>query len=230
MAKAKSLIRKYKTAWLLTVCCILLFIIPHKAQAALTKTTSFDTIDAWQALAAGTLADGNAEDISASYATLVYIEVALTDTDAQAGVDVSVEISYADDDWMTFWGPVGGTAETPVTTDVNDASSAAGDAYMILVDSATGDFDVPGRKWFVVDGTVANSESFKTKSNANPDTVTLCQDTMRDHANSLACWDRVDEWVVAIPFGAAYVRVIINNTDADADIHWRSYCSKVSAL
>lgn len=224
-------IRKHWRAWLLTAICLFLVVIPQNPLlAALTKTTSFDTIDAWQALAAGTLAVGNAEDISASYQTLVYIEIALTDTDAQAGCSVSIEISYADDDWMEFWGPVNGTAETPATTDVNDASSVAGDAYVILVDSATGDFDVPGRKWFVVDGTVANSESFRTQSNANPDTVTLCQDTMRNHANSLACWDRVDEWVVHIPGPAAYVRVLVNNTDADAGIHWRAYCSKTSGL
>lgn len=199
-----------------------------QAWAALTKTTSFDTIDAWQALAAATLAVGNAEDISGSYSTIVYIEVALTDTDAQAGCDGIVEISYADDDWIeltTFQG----TAETPATTTINDGTAAAGDPDITLTDATTGDFDVPGRKWFIVDGTVGNSESVKTQVNATH-TVTLCQDLLRAHADSLNVWDRVDDWPINIPLGAAYVRVIINNTDADAAVHWRSYCSKVTGL
>lgn len=200
----------------------------QESQAALTKTTSFDTIDAWQALAAATLAVGNAEDISGSYNTIIYIEVALTDTDAQAGCDVIVEISYADDDWMELT-TFRGTAETPATTTLNDAAANAGDTSITLTDATTGDFDVPGRKWFIVDGTVGNSESVKTQVNSTH-TVTLCQDLLRSHANSLNVWDRVDEWSIHIPFGAAFVRVLPNNTDADAGVHWRSFVSKVSAL
>ena len=205
------------------------FLLCTSTQAALTMTTAIDQIDAWQAVAAATLGEGAAKSISDSYATILYIEVALTDTDAQAGCDVIVEVSYGDDNWMqltTFTG----TAETPATSDVNDATSTAGDAYLILTDSATGDFDVPGRKWFVLDGTVGNSESVRTKSNANPDTVTLCQDTLRNHADEVVVWDRVDEWVVEVPMGASYVRVLINNTDADAGVHFTSRCSKVTAL
>lgn len=229
MKRVKSVMRKYWTAWLLTVCCILLVLTPHAVQAALTKTTSFDTIDAWQSLAVATLVPGNAEDISGSYATIVYIEVALTHANAQAGVDVEIEIAYADDDWMPFWGPVKGTAETPATTTLNDAAANAGDTSITLTDATTGDFDVPGRRWFIVDGTVGNSESVRTTVNSTH-TVTLCQDLLRSHANSLNVWDRVDAWSVAIPLAASYVRVIINNTDADATVHWRSYCSKVTAL
>lgn len=229
MKKYAGKIMRWMLLSLAYVVLAIICIMPaHKTMAAVTVTTSFDTIDAWQALAAGTLAVGNAEDVT-DYAKNICIEVALTDTDAQSGCDVIVEGSYAADDWMTIV-EFQGTAETPATTDVNDASSTAGDAYMILVDSATGDFDVPGRKWFVVDGTVANSESFRTKSNANPDTVTLCQDTMRNHANSLACWDRVDDWIVHIPTSFAFVRVLVNNTDANADVHWRSFVVKTSAL
>jgi hypothetical protein len=217
---------------LLSLACVVLAIVCvtpwQESQAAPTKTTSFDTIDAWQALAAATLAVGNAEDVSGSYLTIVYIEVALTDTDAQAGCDVIVEISYAADDWIelvTFRG----TAETPATTTLNDAAANAGDTSITLTDATTGDFDVPSRKWFIVDGTVANSESVKTQVNATH-TVTLCQDLLRSHANSLNVWDRVDDWPINIPNAAAFVRVIINNTDADAGVHWRSFVSKVSAL
>ena len=202
----------------------------HDAQAALTKTTTFDTIDAWQSLAVATMAVGNAEDIHLSFSTIVYIEVALTNANAQAGVDVEIEISYADDDWRNFWGPVSGTAETPGADDLDEGAGAdPGDPTITLTDATTDDFDVIGRRWFIIDGTVANSESVRTAS-ISGNVVTLTQDLMTAHADAQVVWDRVDEWSVAIPLAASYVRVIINNTDADATIHWRSYCSKVTAL
>ena len=219
---------------LLSLACVILAIIcimpAHKTMAALTKTTAFDTIDAWQSLAVATMAVGNAEDISGSYATIVYIEVALTNTNAQSGVDVEIEISYADDDWRNFWGPVKGTAETPGADDLDEGGGASpGDATITLTDATTDDFDIIGRRWFIIHGTVANSESVRTASIAG-NVVTLTQDLMRAHVDAQVVWDRVDEWSVAIPLAASYVRVIINNTDADATIHWRSYCSKVTSL
>ena len=217
----------FKTSFLLFVVIIILW-TAASIYAALTKTTTFDTIDEWQSLAAATLGEGNAENISLSYSTLLYIEVALTTAAAQDGVEVIVEISYGDDDWMKLTS-FKGTAETPATTTLNDAAATAGDSTITLTDATTGDFDVPGRKWFIVDGTVANSESVKTKSNA-VHTVTLCQDLMRSHADELNVWDRVDEWVVKIPFGASYVRTLVNNTDGDSTVHWRTYCSKVSSI
>jgi len=217
------------TKWrVLAVLGIVVTIVSVAVYAALTKTTAFDTIDAWQAVAAGTSVAGNAEDISGSYSTLLYIEVALTDTDAQSGCTLIVEVSYGDDDWMTLTTFLG-TAETPATTTINDATADAGDESLTLTDAATGDFDVPGRKWFIVDGTVGNSESVRTNINA-VHTVTLFQDLMRNHANGLNVWDRVDDWCIRIPFGASQVRTLILNTDADAGVHFRTYCSKVTAI
>ena len=98
-----------------------------------------------------------------------------------------------------------------------------------MTDATTGDFDVPARKWFIVDGTVANSESVKTVVNVTH-TITLAQDLIRSHANSLNVWDFVVEKVVSIPMAAAYVRVLINNTDADASIHFTTRISKVTGI
>lgn len=201
---------------------------PEYSWAAPTKTTSIDIIDNWQAVAAGTLVVGNAEDISGSYETLVYLEVALTSANAQDGVTVIMEISYADDDWVVLTS-FQGTAETPATTTINDGTVTADDTTITLTDATTGDFDVPSRKWFIVDGTVANSESVKTVVNATQ-TVTLAQDLIRSHANSLNVYDRVDDWVISVPMGASFVRTLINNTDSDAPVHFTSRVSKVTAL
>lgn len=195
---------------------------------ALTKSTAIDTIDAWQSVAVATLVAGAAKSVADSYSTILYIEVALTSAAAQAGCDVIVEVSYADDDWVQLTA-FKGTAETPATTTLNDAAANAGDTSITLTDATTGDFDVPGRKWFIVDGTVANSESVRTVVNATH-TVTLCQDLIRTHANSLNVWDRVDEWVVSIPFAASQVRTIINNTDADSTVHFTTRVSKVTVM
>lgn len=207
---------------------ILSLLIYTSAQGALSKTTTIDVIDNWQLVATSTLVVGTPATLTTSYSSIMYIEVALTSANAQAGVEVIVEISYADDNWVELRS-FNGTAETPASTTLNDAAANAGDTTITLTDATTGDFDVPGRKWFILDGTVANSESVKTVSNSTH-TVTLCQDLIRSHADSLAVYDRVDEWPVLIPFPASYARVLINNTDTDATCHFTTRISKVTGL
>ena len=195
---------------------------------ALTKTTSIDTIDAWQAVTAGTLTVGNADVISDSYNSILYLEIAIIEAVAHDGAEAIIEVSYADDEWVKLT-EVKGTAETPATTTINDAAVSATDTTITLTDATTGDFDVVGRKWFIKDGTIANSESVRTKSNSTH-TVTLCQDLIRAHADGLSVYDRVDEWVIQLPFAASQVRVLVNNVDADSDIAFTTRISKVTAL
>lgn len=222
-------IKKYWRLFLLTTLCILLTIMPAApALAALTKTTTIDQIDAWQAVTGGTLVVGTADSISDSYATVLYIEVAIIEAVAQDGAVVIVEISYGNDDWVQLT-TFAGTAETPATTTLNDAAADAGDTSITLTDATTGDFDIPARKWFIKDGTIGNSESVKTVVNATH-TVTLCQDLMRNHANGLSVYDRVDEWAISIPVAASYVRVLINNTDADCDVAFTTRISKMTGI
>lgn len=210
---------------------LLLMLLIQPLPAQITKTTSIVVVDAWQLLAAdvsGALAVGNNHDISLSYQTKVYLEIAYTDTDAQAGVDVLVEISYADNNWVLLT-RFTTTGDTPATTQIADNPSTAGSTTINLDDSATGDFDVPARKWFILDGTVANSESVKTKSD-DTNEVTLLHDTLRQHVVNSNCWDFVFEKIISIPMAAAQYRVIINLVDINADIHWRTSVSKVTGI
>lgn len=230
MARAKSFITRHWAAWFITAICIYFCVVPvSPTLAAVTKTTTLDIIDNWQRVPQGELVVGNAEDISGSYRTIIYIEVAITDANAHEGGEVIVEISYADDNWVEYI-TFKTTAETAATTTINDGTVSATDTSLTLTDSSTGDFNVNGRKWFILDGTVANSESVKTQDDNGSHLVSLCQDLLRSHANGLSCYDRVDEYVVAIPDAAAFVRVIINNTDADCDQHFTSRASKVPAI
>lgn len=228
MRKYAGKIMKFTLFALVCICLIFVGTTSRRAQAAPTMTTSIDEIDAWQVVTAATLGEGNADSISDSYTTILYIEVALIEAVAHSGCEVIIEVSYGDDNWMellTFTG----TAETAATTTLNDAAATAGDSTITLTDATTGDFDVNARKWFIKDGTIGNSESVKTKSLATQ-TVTICQDLLRSHADSLNVYDRVDEWVISIPFGASYVRTLINNTDADCDVAFTTRISKVTAL
>jgi len=225
---AKATILTLSTILLVFVIVLYWYVMPVEA-AAPTKTTAFDTIDAWQSLAAATLATGNSEDISASYNTTVYVEVALTHANAQDGVTVIIETSMlTGDDWVELT-RFKGTAETPGLDDLDEGGgTSAGDTTITLTDATTDEFDVIGRRWFIVDTTVADSEVVRTKSIAG-NTVTLCQDAKHAHADAEVVTDRVDQFQVRIPFPAAFVRVLVNNTDADASCHWRSHCSKVTA-
>ncbi len=224
----KKKIKKYWQLWLLTTLCILLVVLPvTPVMAAPTKTTTIDQIDAWQAVTGGTMVVGTADDISDSYATILYIEVAPVEAAAQDGATVIVEISYGDDDWVLLT-TFASTAETPATTTTVGAVTDA-NTVIDLTDSATGDFDVVARKWFILDGTIGNSESVRTKSNAT-NAVTLCSGIMRSHASGVNVYDRVDDWAIAIPTAASYVRVLINNTDADCDVAFTTRISKTTGL
>ena len=223
----KKWLRGIWTAFLFSVCISLLLMCNH-AYAALTKTTTIDEIDAWQAVTAATLGEGNADSISDSYNTILYVEVALIEAVAHSGCEVIIEVSYGDDNWMELTRFVG-TAETAATTQTAENPTPAGDTTVTLDDSATGDFDVVGRKWFIKDGTIGNSESVRTKSD-NANVVTLCQDTLREHAVDSDCYDRVDEWVIQLPAAASYVRTLVNNVDADCDVAFTTRISKVTGL
>jgi len=197
---------------------------------ALTKSTTIQSVDAWQSLTAGTGIDGTAKDVSGSYSTIAYLEVAPTEAVATDGCEGFIEVSYGDDDWHKLQGSdFKCTAETAATTTINDAAVNAGDTTITLTDAATGDFDIVGRKWLIVDGTIANSETVRTKSQA-ANVVTLFQDLMRSHADGLNVYDRVDEFTFLIPFPCAYYRFIINNVDADCNVMWRSFVSLTTAM
>ncbi len=208
---------------------LLLVLLIQPLPAAIIKTTSIDTIDEWQLVGTAALVVGNNHDISASYQTKLYSEIAYSHDNEQSGVDVLVEISYADDNWVLLT-RFTTTQDNPATTQTADNPLTAGSTAINLDDSATGDFDVPGRKWFIIDATVANSESIKTKSDDAANEVTIVHDTLRQHAVDSDCYDFVFEKVISIPMAAAYVRVLINNTDADATIHFTTRVSKVTGI
>ena len=206
---------------------ILFLILYSVARAALTKTTSIVEVDAWQSVGAGTLDVGAAGDISGSYNTILYLEIAYADTAAQDGVDVTVEVSYGDDNWTllsSFTTPSGGTL---ISTQLS-GEELEGQTVVELNDMT--DFADLGLKWFIEDDDGdEDSESVRTKAISGSN-LTLCHDTLRGHDYTDNCWGIVHERIIPIPATFAYVRVLINNTDADADVFYTTRISKVTAL
>lgn len=196
---------------------------------ALTKTTSINELDAWQPVATQTLVVGNVGDISDSYDSLLYVE-STVDSDADPmNVELIIEVSYTDDNWVKFVTLRGTSEEVGVTT-INDADVNAGESVLTLTDANTKDFDIIGRKWFIEEpGTPANSESVRTKSVAG-NAVTLCQDLLRDHTDGVAASDRVDEWVIELPVDASKVRVLARNITGTVNMYFTTRLSKVTAL
>lgn len=231
MKKVKRKVIRYWRACVLTAICVSMVVMPcfSPAVATLTKTTALDGIDAWQSLAVATVAVGNSKNISLSFSTVVYIEVAYTHANAQAGVTGVIETSpLTGDDWtvLTPWSTTGGT---PNLDDLDEGGGASAGDTTINVTDSTGNYDDNFSLFFVVDTTVAESEVLRVKSEAG-NAITLCQDLKYNHVDTEVTTDIVYQKSFSIPFPAAFVRVLVNNSDADATIHWRSHCSLVTAL
>jgi len=217
-------------AALAVVCAVLVYPI-NDSHAALTKTAAFTVVDNWNAQGAATMEIGTPYDLSGSFGNaLLVIEIAYTDVQAQAGVDIIVEISYATDE---LWAPLpGGTITTLGGTAVADdldegGGTAPGDGTVTLTD-ATG-FDTVGQVWFIIDTTLADSEVVRTVSEAG-EVVTLAEGMKNAHADAEVTWSIVRQHTFSIPFAAAFVRVSYNNTDADSDIHYHSRILEVTAI
>lgn len=206
---------------LIPLCCV--------AFAALSKTSTIVELDAWQGVSSASLVVGTAGDISGSYETIIYLEIAYTeDAKAQSGVEVIIEVSYGDDNWTLITGtPFTTPSATAPTATTLDGAVTAGETSIELV-SAAG-VNTNGQKWFILDDTAANSESVRTSS-VNTNTVTICHDAIRNHDTGLVVFLTVHEYVLSIPTAFAFVRVLINNTDGDAQVHFTTRLSKVTSL
>lgn len=212
---------------LMSVIAILL--MASVCNAALTKSTSIDVIDAWQNVAVATCVVGTAEDVSASYSTLLYVQAVPTSAAAQSGMTIDVYVSYGTANWVKLTG-VTTTAVTGATTTTVGAVTDA-NSIIDLTDATTAHFDHLIARWFILDAAdVTKSEVVMTKSGLGGSTLTLASNIQNSHTTGRSVYTGVEEWVFQIPFAASQVRTIVNNTDADCTMHFRTWCSKVTAL
>lgn len=185
----------------------------------LALTMSSATVDAWQTVAAGTMNEGNITDISTSAST--YIAIQYT---GEAGQDLlagdlvfAVEIAESDVGPWILYRNIFAIGLTTLG-DTISGTEAAGQEVVTLTDASTDGFDTIGLKWFILDGTIANSEVVRTKS-ASSNNLTLVDVTLNEHTNSVVI-NEVHEIIVSIPVGFKKVRISPINADATCDAYY----------
>jgi len=190
---------------------------------ALTKTTTLSQNDDWAAITAGAMRVGSTYDLSGSFSSMLYIDVAPIEAVAQVGMDIIVQVSYADQLWDTLMTFKSNAVTSTLTT--LDAEAAA---EQKVISVATQSEDV-GDYLFIKDGTIANSELIIVQATAAGE-YTAADDLILTHANGLGIYSDAQQWVVQLPLAAAIARVLYNNTDTDCDMASSSHVSIVTSL
>lgn len=182
-------------------------------------TMSSATVDAWQTVASGTMNEGNITDISTSVSTFVAIQyTGEAGQDLAAGdLEFMVEIAESDAGPWILYQAISAVGLTTLG-DTISGTEAAGQEVVTLVDASTDGFDTIGLKWFILDGTIANSEVVRTKSASGND-LTLVDLTLNAHTNSVVI-NEVHEVVVSIPVGFKKVRISPINADTTCDAYY----------
>lgn len=227
----RKLITKW---WVLAVLGIVLTVASVAIYAALALTETEITgasCQIWTLVAESTLVSGTTIDVSDGYAKDLYIEWGYVEADDSAGAQMDVEESEDGNNWILLTSFMTDVDATVGADDVNDASSTAGDAFLILTDMVTDEFDVVNRQWIVYDNAdIQYSEIVRTKSVAAPDTVTLCSPTAHNHADTTTVYDRAGTKKVHLSGTVSRVRVNCYNSDATCKIIYAARPIKMTGL
>jgi hypothetical protein len=192
-----------------------------------TKNVTSAVVDAWAAIGPETgigdgVRPGVSIDFTDSVESSISIEVALTDTDAQEGVKVIVQVSGDNVNWVEY-ARYKGTAVTPVDTTLA-ATEPQGETDISLTSGVA--FLVYGDKYFIVNSTVALSESVTNVGSATSNHIDISPGLQNEQASGSVIWGNVDDWTVDIPVEHNYARVIIVDTDTNAQVHSRTISNK----
>jgi hypothetical protein len=195
---------------------------------ALTKTTALDVVDQWQRVLAGVLKVGSTEDVSGDYESLLYIEAVPIEAVEQDGMEITVEVSYADDNWTFLTKIV--TSKIINDGDTLDGAHSAFDDILLLTAGAA-DILILGALWFIrqADPNIDESEVVRTEL-VNGVIVTIANGLINDHPDLTELWENAENWVVKLPRSASAVRVLYNNVDANCIMAVTTRISKVTAL
>jgi hypothetical protein len=231
-------VRRFRFVLLFVVGAVMFFGMPYGANAALTKSGA--EVDAWAAVLEDAIRIGATTDISDCYSAVLYIDVALTAVDLHEGTQLIVQTSGATagtENWVDFTKllcladrsatAADGEATVGIITDANTVIDVA--------DTDAGKWETEGTRWFfVLDGTVANSEMLQIQAYTNDASFNLVDNPVRTHASGVVLWDTAEKYQITLPIGAQRVRVIYDNTwDGDgtgAQMHCRSYITQVTGL
>ena len=193
-----------------------------------TKTGS--QIDEWAVIPAATIREGAATAIPDDIRIAIEIAICKVEAVAHDGeATVIVEVSdntTGDEDWAELTS-FKITAETAATTTL-DAEAAAAATTVPL--TATTNFETKGDRYFIKNGTIANSEIVRNNGFDSGVSITILDGLTNTQQNGVSIYTTVQDWIVRIPADFRRFRVLINNADADCDIVSRTRMGKATDI
>ena len=196
--------------------------------ADFTKTGS--QVDEWAIIAAATMRKGAEVAIPddmqiALEVTLCKVEAVAHDGEGIVIIEVSGNTS-GNEDWtemVTFKI----NAETAATTTLDVEAAAAATVVPL---TATANFITKGDKYFIKNGTIADSEIVRNNGYTDGVSITILDGLTNTQQNGLSIYTTVEQFAITLPDMYRRARVLINNKDADCDIVSRTRLSKVTDL
>jgi len=186
--------------------------------------------DEWAVVPAATMRKGEAFDIPDDIEVAVEIAVCKVEAVAHDGeAFVVIEVSgntTGDEDWTELM-ITQINAETAAVTTL-DAEAAAAATTIPL--TATTNFETKGDKFFIKNGTIANSEIVRNNGFSSGANIIILDGLTNTQQNGVSIFTSVEQFAFTLPSMYKRGRVLINNKDADCDIVSRIRLSKVTDL
>ena len=196
--------------------------------ADFTKTGS--QVDEWGVISAATMREGAVESIPTDIEVALEITVCKVEAVAHDGeCYIIIEVSgntTSDEDWSELVS-FQINAETANTTTL-DAEAAI--AVTTIPLTATGDFDTKGEKFFIKNGTIANSEIVRNNGVNAGVSITILDGLTNTQQNGVSIYTSVEQFAFVLPSMYRRCRVLVNNLDADCDVVSRTRISKVTNI
>lgn len=196
--------------------------------ADFTKTGS--QIDEWAVVTAATQRKGIefliTDDIKVGVViTVCKVEAVAHDGEAHIIIEVSRNTT-GNEDWAEL-STFQINAETASTTTLD--VEAAAEATTVPL-TATANFTVKGDRYFIKNGTIANSEIVRNNGYSDGVSITIIDGLTNTQQNGVSIYTSVEQFVFGLPEEFSRGRVLVNNKDADCDIVSRTEIGKVTDL
>ena len=187
-------------------------------------------VDEWAIVSAGTQRKGNEIAIPDDMQITIIVPICKIEAVAHDGeciitIEASEQIS-GDETWVDLL-PLKINAETASATTL-DAEAAAGATTIPI--AATAGFTVKGDKYFIKNGTIANSEIVRNNGYSDGVSITTLRGLTNTQQNGVSIHTSVEDFVFTIPSPFRRVVVLVNNKDADCDVVSMTRIAKVTDL
>ena len=193
-----------------------------------TKTGS--QIDEWAVVTAATQRKGTEfatpDDIKVGViVTVCKVEAVAHDGEAHIIIEVSRNTT-GDEDWAELiTSKINAETASSTTLDAEAASLAT-----TVPLTATANFITKGDRYFIKNGTTANSEIVRNNGYSDGVSITILDGLTNTQQNSVNIYTSVEQFVFSLPEEFRRGRVLVNNKDADCDIISRTEIGKVTDL